>query len=37
VPEGSARLRISVTLNASQDEIDAMVATLARKLEELPA
>ena len=37
VPEGSARLRISVTLNASHDEIDAMVATLARKLEELPA
>jgi 8-amino-7-oxononanoate synthase len=36
VPEGSARLRISVTLNASEDEIDAMVATLARKLEETP-
>jgi 8-amino-7-oxononanoate synthase len=37
VPEGSARLRVSITLNASEDEIDAMVATLARKLEELPA
>ncbi|ARN82125.1 8-amino-7-oxononanoate synthase [Methylocystis bryophila] len=37
VPEGSARLRISVTLNASEEEIDAMVATLARKLEEPPA
>ena len=37
VPEGSARLRISVTLNASEEDIDAMVASLARKLEEPPA
>ncbi len=37
VPEGSARLRISITLNASENEIDAMVATLARNLGEQPA
>jgi len=35
VPEGSARLRISVTLNATETEIDAMLSTLAQKLGEV--
>jgi len=37
VPEGTARLRISVTLNVSEDDIDAMLARLAQELAELPA
>jgi 8-amino-7-oxononanoate synthase len=37
VPDGTARLRISLTLNASDAQTDAMVALLARELEWLPA
>ena len=37
VPAGAARLRISVTLNASEADIDAMTAALARELALLPA
>ncbi len=37
VPEGTARLRIALTLHASEDEIATMVAHLAQELETLPA
>ncbi len=37
VPEGSARLRVSLTLNVSEAETDAMIARLAQELERLPA
>jgi 8-amino-7-oxononanoate synthase len=36
VPDGSARLRVSLTLNASEAQFDAMIALLARELERLP-
>lgn len=37
VPVGASRLRISVTLNVREEEIDAMTARLAQELERLPA
>lgn len=37
VPEGTARLRISFTLNASEADVTAMVDTLARELVRLPS
>lgn len=37
VPEGTARLRISLTLNVGAAEADAMIAALAEELERLPA
>jgi len=37
VPQGASRLRISVTLNVSVTQIDAMTARLAREFERLPA
>jgi len=37
VPVGGSRLRVSVTLNASEEEIDAMTARLALELERPPA
>ncbi|RWF87594.1 MAG: 8-amino-7-oxononanoate synthase, partial [Mesorhizobium sp.] len=37
VPEGTARLRISVTLNVDEADISAMVAALAEELERVPA
>ena len=37
VPEGTARLRISLTLNASDADVVAMIDTLARELERVPS
>jgi 8-amino-7-oxononanoate synthase len=37
VPEGAARLRISITLNVSESDIDRMVRTLADEFDRLPA
>jgi 8-amino-7-oxononanoate synthase len=37
VPEGSARLRIALTLHRSEEEIVAMIAHLAQALAESPA
>lgn len=37
VPEGTARLRISITLNVSETDIENMVAALADELARLPA
>lgn len=37
VPQGTSRLRISVTLNVSEAQIDAMIALLAHELDRLPA
>ena len=37
VPEGTSRLRISLTLNVTEDDITRMVATLARVLKERAA
>lgn len=37
VPEGTARLRISVTLNVDEADVSAMVAALAEELERVPA
>ncbi len=37
VPQGTSRLRISVTLNVSEAQIDEMIALLAHELERLPA
>lgn len=37
VPEGTARLRISLTLNASERDVSNMVAALATELARLPA
>jgi 8-amino-7-oxononanoate synthase len=36
VPEGTARLRISITLNASESDIDRMVRVLADEFDRLP-
>jgi 8-amino-7-oxononanoate synthase len=36
VPEGTARLRIAITLNVSEMEIDAMIDALAKELARLP-
>jgi 8-amino-7-oxononanoate synthase len=35
VPQGASRLRISLTLNPSEEEIDAMIALLGREMERL--
>jgi 8-amino-7-oxononanoate synthase len=35
VPEGTARLRVALTLNASEAQVSAMAATLARAMAEL--
>lgn len=37
VPEGTARLRIALTLNVTEDEAGAMLAALAEQLRGLPA
>ncbi|MCA8884347.1 MAG: 8-amino-7-oxononanoate synthase [Rhodobacteraceae bacterium] len=37
VPRGTARLRISITLNVSSDTIEAMIRDLAQVLETVPA
>jgi 8-amino-7-oxononanoate synthase len=37
VPVGASRLRISVTLNVREEQIDAMTALLAQELERLPS
>lgn len=37
VPEGTARLRISLTLNVDRADVSAMVAALAEELESIPA
>jgi 8-amino-7-oxononanoate synthase len=37
VPEGTARLRISLTLNVSDVQTDAMIALLAREMAALPS
>lgn len=37
VPEGTARLRISITLNPADDDIDRLVAALADVYDRLPA
>ena len=37
VPEGTARLRISLTLNVSDAQTDAMIALLAQELAALPS
>jgi 8-amino-7-oxononanoate synthase len=37
VPEGTARLRIALTLNVSEEQIAAMIAHLAQELARLPA
>jgi 8-amino-7-oxononanoate synthase len=37
VPEGTARLRISLTLNVSDVQTDAMIALLAQELAESPS
>ena len=37
VPQGTSRLRISITLNVSEAQIEAMAALLAQELERLPA
>ncbi|MGA8170460.1 MAG: 8-amino-7-oxononanoate synthase [Methylocystis sp.] len=37
VPEGTARLRVSLTLNASEAQTEAMIALLARELEPPPS
>jgi 8-amino-7-oxononanoate synthase len=37
VPEGTARLRISLTLNVSDVQTDAMIALLAQELAEAPS
>jgi len=36
VPEGTARLRIALTLNVNESQIDAMIADLATELARLP-
>jgi len=36
VPEGTARLRISLTLNATEAEVERMIATLAKELQRMP-
>ncbi|MFM6829176.1 MAG: 8-amino-7-oxononanoate synthase, partial [Novosphingobium sp.] len=33
VPQGTSRLRISLTLNASRDDVDSLGATLAEALQ----
>ncbi|MBS0614563.1 MAG: aminotransferase class I/II-fold pyridoxal phosphate-dependent enzyme, partial [Proteobacteria bacterium] len=37
VPAGTARLRLSITLNATERDIDTLVETLAAESQELPA
>jgi 8-amino-7-oxononanoate synthase len=37
VPEGTARLRISLTLNVTDAQTDAMIALLAQELAALPS
>lgn len=37
VPEGTARLRVSLTLNAGPDDITSIVSAIARELERTPA
>jgi 8-amino-7-oxononanoate synthase len=37
VPEGTARLRVSLTLNAGPDDITSLVSAIARELERTPA
>jgi 8-amino-7-oxononanoate synthase len=37
VPEGTSRLRISLTLNATEDDVRRLVAALAEDLQRLAA
>lgn len=37
VPEGTARLRISLTLNATASDVERMIEALSRELQRLPA
>ena len=37
VPDGTSRLRISLTLNVAQPDVDALADRLAEVLEPLPA